>query len=172
MGIFVPSATLPSGITVSNVYMSFTNEVLYVMQSTNNQYQMTSYCTVFSSREAAKNGNPSSIRFNVTTKVSNVICGYQALYNELKTRYPGSVDVIEPSQVTPLSNVTLSIDTIRSILKDFTSPPTSNTGNLVMTANMASQFSSLIQEFPLPPEPGPEPEQPAAEPEEKIEPVE
>jgi hypothetical protein len=32
MGIFVPSATLPSGVTVSNVYMSFSNEVVYLGQ--------------------------------------------------------------------------------------------------------------------------------------------
>ena len=156
MGIFVPTATLPSGITVSNVYMSFANEVLYVMQSDTQQYQVTSYCNVFKSKAHVK--NTSSIRFNVTTKVSNIVCGYQALYSELKGMYPGSVDVIEPRQMTPMSNVTLSIETIRSIFNDLTASPTANTGNLVMTSNMAAQFSTLIQEFPLPPEPEPEPE--------------
>lgn len=157
MGIFVPTATLPSGITVSNVYMSFTNEVLYVMQSPNDQYQMTSYCNVFLNRSMAKRGTPSNIRFNVTTKVSNVMCGYQALYNELKTRYPSASDVIEPNQVAPMSNLTFSIDTLRIIFSELASPPIANTGNLVMTTDMASQFSNLFQSFTFPPEPEPEP---------------
>jgi len=166
MGIFVPTATLPSGITVNNVYMSFTNEVLYVMQSPDmscDLYQMTSYCNVFPSRKAAKQGGQSNIRFNVTTKVSNLICGYQALYTELKNMYPNALDVIEPSQVTPMSNITLSVDTLQSIFNDLTTPPTANTGNIVMTTDMASQFSNLIQSFTFPSPP------PAPEPEEKIE---
>lgn len=32
MGIFAPSATLPSGVSVSNVYMSFLDEIIYVGQ--------------------------------------------------------------------------------------------------------------------------------------------
>jgi hypothetical protein len=162
MGIFVPSATLPSGITVSNVYMSFTNEVLYVMQSPDTSsglYQMTSYCNVFPSRESVKQGVQSNIRFNVTTQVSNVICGYQALYNKLKNMYPSALDVIEPRQVTPMSNLTFSIDTLQSIFNDLATPPTANTGNLVMTTDMASQFSNLIQSFTFPPAPAPEPEE-------------
>lgn len=32
MGIFAPSATLPSGVTLSNVYMSFTDEIIFIGQ--------------------------------------------------------------------------------------------------------------------------------------------
>lgn len=32
MGIFAPVATLPSGITLSNVYMSFTDEIIFIGQ--------------------------------------------------------------------------------------------------------------------------------------------
>ena len=160
MGIFVPTATLPSGITVSNVYMTFANEIVYIMQmNASGSYQVTSYCNVFSDRKTARSGTPSNIRFNVTTKGSNVVCGYQALYNELKTRYPDALDVIEPRQMTPMSNITLTIDTIQSIFNDLTSPPTANTGNLVMTTDMASQFSNLVQTFSFPPPPAPEPEE-------------
>jgi hypothetical protein len=34
MGIFAPTATLPSGVTVSDVYMSFLDEIIYVGQLT------------------------------------------------------------------------------------------------------------------------------------------
>ena len=105
----------------------------------------------------AKGGTPSNIRFNVTTKVSNVMCGYQALYNELKTRYPSASDVIEPKQITPMSNLTLSIQTLRSIFNELASPPTENTGNLVMTTDVTSQFSNIINTFTFPPETEPEP---------------
>jgi hypothetical protein len=95
----------------------------------------------------------------VTTQVSNVICGYQALYTKLKNMYPSALDVIEPSQVTPMSNLTFSIDTLQSIFNDLATPPTANTGNLAMTTDMASQFSNLIQSFTFPPAPAPEPEE-------------
>jgi hypothetical protein len=32
MGIFAPTATLPSGVSLSNVYMSFTDEIIFVGQ--------------------------------------------------------------------------------------------------------------------------------------------
>jgi hypothetical protein len=32
MGIFAPIATLPSGVTLSNVYMSFTDEIIFIGQ--------------------------------------------------------------------------------------------------------------------------------------------
>jgi hypothetical protein len=73
--------------------------------------------------------------------------------------YPSALDVIEPTQVTPMSNITFSIDTLQSIFNELVSPPTTNTGNLVMTTDMASQFSNLIQSFTFPTPPAPEPEE-------------
>ncbi len=171
MGIFVPSATLPSGITVSNVYMSFTNEVVHTGQISSsinpltgkpdpNKYFVSSWCNVYADRKTAKSGVQSAIRFNVNTKVPSLTSSYEALYAYLKTMYSDSVDdLIEPET----SNITLSVDTLQSIFNDLTTPPTANTGNIVMTTDMASQFSNLIQSFTFPSPP------PAPEPEEKIE---
>jgi hypothetical protein len=167
MGIFVPSATLPSGITVNNVYMSFTNEVVHTGQVSSpidpatgkpdpNKYFVSSWCNVYADKKTAKSGVQSAIRFNVNIKVPSLTSSYEALYAYLKTVYPEATDdLIEP----PTSNITLSIDTIQSIFNDLASPPTANTGNLVMTSDMASQFSNLIQSFTFPPAPAPEPEE-------------
>jgi hypothetical protein len=167
MGIFVPSATLPSGITVSNVYMSFTNEVVHTGQVSSatdpltgkpdsNKYFVSSWCNVYADRKTAKSGVQSAIRFNVNTKVPSLTSSYEALYAYLKTVYPEATDdLIEP----PTSNITLSIDTLQSIFNDLATPPTANTGNLVMTTDMASQFSNLIQTFTFPEVPAPEPEE-------------
>jgi hypothetical protein len=167
MGIFVPSATLPSGITVSNVYMSFTNEVVHTGQvssaldpktgkSDMSKYFVSSWCNVYADKKTAKSGIQSAIRFNVNTKVPSLTSSYEALYAYLKTMYPNAVDdLIEP----PTSNVVLSLDTIQSIINDLAATPSANTGNLVMTTDMASQFSILVQNYTPPVVPAPEVEE-------------
>ena len=92
MGIFVPEANLPMGITVSNVYMSFSREVIYTVP-TSGQYRINTYYKVY--KDETKNPD-TNIRIPIVAQVSNIIARdvYTILYDELKTVYPGSTDVI------------------------------------------------------------------------------
>ena len=86
---------------------------------------------------------------------------YEALYDCLKTMYPNAVDDLVPAQT---SNIVLSLDTIQSIVNDLAVTPSANTGNLVMTTDLASQFSILVQNYSFPVEPAPEPEEKTEDP--------
>jgi predicted membrane protein len=91
MGILVPEANLPMGITVSNVYMSFSGEVIYTIpnQTCNNYIINTSY-KVYKDDTKQPDTN---IRIPLAIQVSNVSVGvYTSLYENLKQIYPDSVD--------------------------------------------------------------------------------
>jgi len=112
MGIFVPSATLPSGIRVSNVYMSFDFEVVYVNQGQNGTFKINSHYKVFSNSTKSL---PTNTRIPISITTSNVFTNaYQELYTNLKSTYPGSVDV-QPFQQTQ-SNIVVNNSTIFSLL--------------------------------------------------------
>ena len=91
MGILVPEAYLPMGITVSNVYMSFSGEVIYTVPA-NGQYRINTYYKVYKDESKKPDTN---IRIPISTQVSNIIARdvYTILYDELKAVYPGSTDV-------------------------------------------------------------------------------
>jgi len=101
MGIFVPEANLPMGITVSNVYMSFSGEVIYTVP-VNGQYRINTYYKVY--KDETKNPD-TNIRIPISVLVSNIIARdvYTILYDELKTVYPGSTDVLYKEYVYPLN---------------------------------------------------------------------
>ena len=113
MGIFVPQATLPSGIQVSNVYMSFDTEVVYVSKGQGNTFKINSYYKVFSNSTKSLQSN-TRIPLAITT--SNIFTNaYQELYTNLKSTYPGSIDV-QPSQQLQ-SNIVVNNSSIFSLLK-------------------------------------------------------
>jgi hypothetical protein len=90
MGIFVPEAYLPMGITVSNVYMSFSGEVIYTVPM-NGQYNVNTYYKVYKDESKQPDTN---IRIPISTQVSNINSRdvYTILYDELKQIYPSSID--------------------------------------------------------------------------------
>lgn len=92
MGIFVPEATLPMGVSLSNVYMSFSSESIYV-SSGSGQYNINSYYKVFKDETKIPDTN---IRIPISASVDDIKGHdvYSILYNELKTIYPGSQDII------------------------------------------------------------------------------
>jgi len=94
MGILVPYATLSPGITASNVYMSFTNEVIYINQS-GGKWRVNSFYKVFGDRQQKK----SSIRFDISATVDRLDDPYSILYAELKKIYPESIEVFENGQL-------------------------------------------------------------------------
>jgi len=90
MGILVQEAILPMGITVSNVYVSFSGEVIYTVP-VSGQYNVNTYYKVY--KDSTKQPD-TNIRIPISVMVSNISVGvYSILYEELKTLYPGSTDV-------------------------------------------------------------------------------
>lgn len=95
MGILVSEAYLPMGITVSNVYMSFFGEMIYVYpRDADNLYQLKTYYRVYKDQEKNLDTN---IRIPINVSISDIRCDiYTILYEKLKSFYPNSVDIIEP----------------------------------------------------------------------------
>ena len=89
MGILVPEANLPMGITVSNVYMSFSGEVIYTIP-TSGQYRVNTYYKVYKDELKQPDTN---IRIPINVQVSDINQSvYSILYSELKTIYPNNID--------------------------------------------------------------------------------
>jgi len=89
MGIFVPEANLPMGITVSNVYMSFSGEVIYTVPISG-QYNVNTHYKVYKDETKQPDTN---IRIPFPVQVSDISVGvYTLLYENLKQIYPDSVD--------------------------------------------------------------------------------
>jgi hypothetical protein len=89
MGIFVPEANLPMGITLSNVYMSFSGEVIYTVPL-NGQYRVNTYYKVYKDELKQPDTN---IRIPINVHVSDINQGvYSILYSELKTIYSNNID--------------------------------------------------------------------------------
>ena len=91
MGIIVPEATLPSGIKVSNVYMSFSGSMVYVEPKyPNDIYTVRSNYKVFKDETKQLDTNI-SIPFAI--QVNDISVGvYISLYENLKQVYPSSID--------------------------------------------------------------------------------
>jgi hypothetical protein len=90
MGITVPQATLPSGINVSNVYMSFANEVIYISPTSNSKNVINSYYNVYKDSTKTLGTN---IRIPICVIVDDIsVSVYTLLYDNLKQTYPGSTD--------------------------------------------------------------------------------
>ena len=135
MGIFVESATLPSGITVSNVYMSFSGEVVFTAQNVG-KWKVNSNYKVF--RDKSK--GVCNIKIEISTVTPKIDNPYTILYNYLKKVYPGAIDVFEPGQVET-SNLCVSYETIVSLSRDFTEPSRC-TSNIVLTI---SDISNIVK---------------------------
>jgi hypothetical protein len=163
MGIFANTITLSSGVTLSNVYLSFSGEVVFVRQSyqpSNGQqsYNIRSFCNIFPDRESAKKGNPSEVRFEVSADVQGFSPGnpYEQLYNSMKAQYSNVADCYEISQ--PMSNLVVSGETIVSLFKDIKQDsnayeiPT-QTSNLVVSTSTYQEISNIISNLTFTPAP-------------------
>lgn len=167
MGIFVPEATLPTGIKLSNVYMSFSGEVLFVSQLGPNTaanpaqnrfnpaivWQVSSHYKVYPSKP--KRGQDSNIKvpFSTTVEVFDR-SPYDLMYKALMDYYPSAQSIIEPWQVVvkPTSNLVVSNSTLVSLYKDLNSDSNKyvieeGTSNLVFTQDFTSQFANTINSF-------------------------
>ena len=91
MGILVTDGILPSGIPVSNVYMSFGSECITIFpKNTDGLYTIQTFYKVY--KDDTKQPN-SDIRIPLAIQVSDISVGvYTSLYENLKQIYPNSVD--------------------------------------------------------------------------------
>jgi hypothetical protein len=91
MGILVSECVLPSGIPVSNVYMSFDSEVIYVSpRSVDGRYTITANYKVYKDDTKQPDTN---IRIPFAVQVNDISVGvYTSLYENLKQIYPSSVN--------------------------------------------------------------------------------
>lgn len=91
MGIIVRKGTLPSGLTVGNVYMSFRREPVYVFSKGNGQYEIASSYNIFKERSASL---PSETKFPLVFLTTNINTNvYNLLYSELKKIYTNYIDI-------------------------------------------------------------------------------
>ena len=89
MGILV-TGNLPSGILVSNVYISFNEEPIYVSPTDTGMYRINSTYKVFTDPTKTQGSN---IRIPITIQLNDISPGiYSLLYEELKSIYPNNVD--------------------------------------------------------------------------------
>jgi len=103
MGILVPDATIPMGLTLSNVYMSFTGEQIsiYPVLGSNIFIINTNYRIY---KDSTKR-HETNIRIAIQVETSNISSGvYVILYDKLKVLYPGSTDVFDPEIVPTVSS--------------------------------------------------------------------
>jgi hypothetical protein len=107
MGILV-TGTLPSGISVSNVYVSFADETIMTRSIPSaNTFGVTACYRVFSDPSKV---NGCNIRAPIQVVLSNSQIGdsiYGHLYAQLKTIFPDSTDYHENSVPAQSSNVPL-----------------------------------------------------------------
>jgi hypothetical protein len=94
MGILVPEATLPSGIYVSNVYMSFSGEVVYVTpRNEDGRYRVNTWYRVYKDDTRQPDTN---IRIPMSVTVNDI--GerhvYDILYEELRALYQQSTNIL------------------------------------------------------------------------------
>jgi len=93
MGIFVSDGVLPSGIPISNVYMSFSGSLVYVEPKYQNYiYTVRAFCKVFKDQESKSTSQP-DITFQVVNQVSDINVGvFACLYEKLKEMFPNNID--------------------------------------------------------------------------------
>lgn len=167
MGIFVPSATLPDGISLENVYISFRSENIniYVGQFTTPimtplrgppvmftpvphsfKWRISSHYKIYTSKEAALQNKVSSIRIPMNVDVDHIgDSPYGILYNKLKEQYPGSYDVIEPNQAPPTSKLVISTTTLVSLYNDLTGTIESDGVTITLSEDAFNELSDAVR---------------------------
>jgi hypothetical protein len=129
MGLLVPEAQLPMGVTLSNVYISLSGEVIQFCARESNVYRINSVYKIYNNQDKTLDTN---IRIPISVSTSSVDgkSPYDILYTELKKLYPGSQDVIEAPLPPP--SFTLTEEQIshgRTILDSVSLYMSENPGN-------------------------------------------
>lgn len=104
MGILVTNGTLPNGIQVSNVYMSFFLESVVIQSNPlSNTFMISTSYRVFAD-PSKKQG--STIRFPIHVVMNHSDCvlnPYTYLYENLKTTYKNNTDWMDNTELPNMS---------------------------------------------------------------------
>lgn len=92
MGLLVRSGTLPGGIGVKNVYMTFSDFPVYIMPKGNGQYEIRGYYSVYPSENERKQRDTIIDLISSVTDVSGSL--HAMLYLKLKEVYPDSENIL------------------------------------------------------------------------------
>lgn len=91
MGILVNTGILPDGIAVSNVYMSFRQEIIYVTPGITPKFIIDCKYRVY---PGADKKSSYEIRVPIQAETNDISQGvYTYLYNQLKSAYPDSNNI-------------------------------------------------------------------------------
>jgi hypothetical protein len=94
MGILVQEVILPMGVMLSNVYMSFSGEVVYITpRNEDGRYRVNTWYRVYKDETRQPDTN---IRIPMSVTVNDI--GerhvYDILYDELRALYPQSTNIL------------------------------------------------------------------------------
>jgi len=93
MGILVKNGILPDGIAVSNVYMCFRGEVVYVTPARKPKFIIDCNYRVYSTED--KNNISYDIRVPIQAWTDDISQGvYSYLYSKLTSVYPDSTNLL------------------------------------------------------------------------------
>ena len=91
--MFVNNGTLPGGVTVNNVYMTFSDFPIYIMPKGKGQYDIRGFYSIYPDETSPRTVRDTSIEFVVpVTDVSTSL--HSMLYAQLKTLYPDSTNIL------------------------------------------------------------------------------
>ena len=89
MGLLVNSGTLPEGIPVNSVYMSFRDENINISPGGTNQWNINSHYKVY---QGESKSDVSNIRIPIRVLTKDITRPvYDMLYEQLKCIYPDSI---------------------------------------------------------------------------------
>jgi hypothetical protein len=93
MGLLVNSATLPCGVTVNNIYMTFSDFPVYIMPKEKGQYEIRGFYTMYPSETSPRASRDTGVELAaLVTDVSGSL--HSMLYSQLKTLYPDSINML------------------------------------------------------------------------------
>ena len=93
MGLLVNNATLPCGVSVSNVYMTFSDFPVYIMSKVKGQYEIRGFYTMYPSETSPRGSRDTGVE--LVTQVTDVSGSlHSMLYSQLKTLYPDSINML------------------------------------------------------------------------------
>jgi len=128
MGIFVPQVITPAGFTLSNVYMSFYRQPMYIVPLGSNLCRVNATYKIWVNESKRPD---SSMKFPLFINEVSADNLFTTLYTSLKALYPGAQDV---GCDEPISNVNTSNIMTSNITLDSTTSNI-NTSN-TMTSNI------------------------------------
>jgi hypothetical protein len=94
MGILVQEVILPMGVMLSNVYMSFSGEVVYITpRNEDGRYRVNTWYRVYKDETRQPDTN---IRIPMSVTVNDIGDRpvYDILYDELRALYPQSTNIL------------------------------------------------------------------------------